>query len=184
MSHDRKFLDTFLLILGALVLFSVAMIVLSKVIGGRQQAFISEDPEVIAQLEERIKPFGEVVIEGQEEPAAQELKPSEPAPVAATTTVAVPSAPTAEKPQAAISGENVYNSACMACHSLGIAGAPKVGDAAQWTARIESGMDALYSNAINGYQGAAGVMPAKGGRIDLSDEAVRAAVDYMVNQSQ
>ena len=72
----------------------------------------------------------------------------------------------------------------MLCHGMGLAGAPKVGDAAQWTARTAKGPDALYANAINGYQGSAGMMPAKGGRMDLSDDAVRAAVDYMVSGSQ
>lgn len=184
MSHDRKFFDTFLLILGGLILFSIAMIVLSKVIGGRQQEFISEDPAVIGQLEERIKPFGSVAIEGQAEPAAQEPPSSEAAPAAAVTTVAVATESAVAKAQAAPSGEATYRGACIVCHGAGIAGAPKVGDAAAWQARIARGADALYSNAINGYQGSAGMMPAKGGRVDLSNDAVRAAVDYMVSNSQ
>ncbi len=179
MSHDRKFFDTFMLILGALVLFAVAMIVLSEIIGGRtQEAFISEDPAVIGMTEERIKPFGTVVVEGQAEPAA--TPPPAKEPVAAV--VAKPAPETVAV--AAISGQEIYNSACMVCHMAGIAGAPKVGDAGAWTERIARGTDALYANAINGYQGPAGVMPAKGGRVDLSDEAVRAAVDYMIEASQ
>lgn len=183
MSHDRKFMDTFLLILGALILFSVALIVLSKVIGGRQQAFIAEDPAVIGQLEERIKPFGEVAIEGQAEPVAEEMAPTEPQAIAATPVI-VTADTAASEPEAKAVGEDIYNGACMVCHGMGLAGAPKVGDASQWTARIAQGNETLYSNAIKGYQGSAGVMPAKGGRADLSDEAVRAAVDYMVNKSQ
>ncbi len=73
MSHDRKFFDTFMLILGALILFSVAMIVLAKFIGARQREFIAEDPAVIGQLEERIKPFGSVAVDGQVDTVAQEL---------------------------------------------------------------------------------------------------------------
>ena len=73
--------------------------------------------------------------------------------------------------------------ACNACHGLGVAGAPKVGDAAQWVDRIAQGMDVLKKHAIEGYQGDAGFMPAKGARLDLSDEEVNAAVDYMVAES-
>ncbi|NNF16472.1 MAG: cytochrome c5 family protein [Gammaproteobacteria bacterium] len=82
------------------------------------------------------------------------------------------------------SGEAVYQSACTACHSLGVAGAPKTGDAGQWAPRIAQGSDVLYEHAIVGYQGEAGIMPAKGGRADLTDDHVRWAVDYMVEASQ
>ena len=83
-----------------------------------------------------------------------------------------------------MSGEEVYNTACAACHAAGIAGAPKLGDAAAWSARIGQGMDTLSTHAISGYQGSAGYMPPKGGRTDLSDDAVHAAVEYMVTQSK
>lgn len=82
------------------------------------------------------------------------------------------------------SGEATYKTACFACHGTGAAGAPKVGDKPAWKARIAQGNDKMYSNAIKGYKGAKGVMPAKGGRADLSDDAVKAAVDYMVAQSK
>jgi cytochrome c5 len=59
-----------------------------------------------------------------------------------------------------------------------------VGNAAAWTSRIEAGADSLYTNAINGFQGSSGVMPGKGGNAALSDDEVKAAVDYMVTQSQ
>ncbi|NNC98718.1 MAG: cytochrome c5 family protein [Gammaproteobacteria bacterium] len=82
-----------------------------------------------------------------------------------------------------LSGEQAYAS-CAACHAAGIAGAPAVGDPDAWTARIEQGLDTLYDHAINGYQGSAGMMPAKGGNIALSDESVKAAVDYMLEKSR
>ena len=77
------------------------------------------------------------------------------------------------------SGEEVYKAACTACHSVGAAGAPKTGDAAAWAPRIAQGKATLYKHSIEGFQGSAGVMPAKGGRSDISDELVQAAVDYM-----
>ena len=83
---------------------------------------------------------------------------------------------------AAIDGEAVYNNACVACHSSGAAGAPIVGNADQWAPRIAKGTDALHSSGVNGVAGTG--MMAKGGRADLSDEQVIAAVDYMIEQSQ
>ena len=81
-------------------------------------------------------------------------------------------------------GKSDYESKCAACHGFGVAGAPKFGDAAAWTDRIAKGNDALYTNAIKGYTGEAGVMPAKGGFVALSDDEVKAIVDYMVENSQ
>lgn len=81
---------------------------------------------------------------------------------------------------AAVDGEQIYSQACFACHAAGVAGAPAYGDQTAWTARLEQGLDALYEHSISGFQGETGVMPPKGGRMDLSDDAIRAAVDYMV----
>lgn len=80
------------------------------------------------------------------------------------------------------SGEDVFNASCMACHSTGAGGAPKVGDAVAWADRIAKGNDALYSSGINGLAGTS--MMAKGGCMSCSDEEVKAAVDYMVENSQ
>ena len=81
-------------------------------------------------------------------------------------------------------GEKTYKMACFACHGTGAAGAPKLGDKAAWAPRIKQGKETLYKHAIVGFKGSTGVMPAKGGRTDLSDADVKAAVDYMVAQSQ
>ena len=85
---------------------------------------------------------------------------------------------------AAVSGKAVYDKGCQACHNMGVAGAPKVGDAGAWAERIASGMESMSSNAINGYQGPNGVMPAKGGNMSLSDDDVKNAVAYMVESSR
>ncbi|MDP6136079.1 MAG: c-type cytochrome [Arenicellales bacterium] len=81
-----------------------------------------------------------------------------------------------------VDGETVYQAACAACHSAGIAGAPRLGDTVVWAERIASGVDVLYASAINGLQGTAGVMPPRGGNAALSDLEVRGAVDYMMSQ--
>lgn len=80
------------------------------------------------------------------------------------------------------SGEDVFNAACMACHSTGAGGAPKVGDVAAWADRIAKGNDALYSSGVNGVPGTG--MIAKGGCMNCSDDEIHAAVDYMVSNSQ
>jgi len=88
-----------------------------------------------------------------------------------TTSAATPATTAPSK-----SGEEVYNSVCMACHAAGIAGAPKYGDEASWTARVAKGSAALIDSAINGLN----VMPPRGGNPDLNDEEVKAAVNYML----
>ncbi len=81
-------------------------------------------------------------------------------------------------------GKQVYNSGCTACHTTGIAGAPKFGDKTLWANRIAKGKEVLVNNAINGFTGSTGVMPPKGGFVHLSDEDIAAAVDYMMQAAQ
>ena len=74
---------------------------------------------------------------------------------------------------------------CKACHGYGLAGAPRIGDAEAWRPRIAQGRDTLYLHALNGLLGKSGTeMPARGGNDALSDEQIKAAVDYMVATSQ
>jgi cytochrome c5 len=77
-------------------------------------------------------------------------------------------------------GEQVYNGLCFACHGTGLAGSPILGNKESWAPRIEKGLDALFTSALQGL----GAMPAKGGNSSLPDEDVKAAVAYMVSQVQ
>tara|TARA_B100000686_G_scaffold252817_1_gene263625 strand:+ start:151 stop:687 length:537 start_codon:yes stop_codon:yes gene_type:complete len=74
--------------------------------------------------------------------------------------------------------EDIYSSSCSACHTSGAAGAPKLGDKQAWEPRINSGIEILYSSAIKGKK----AMPPKGGNSSLSNEDVKAVVDYMVSK--
>ncbi len=108
---------------------------------------------------ERIKPIGELCMEGE----------------------SCASAPAAASGGAARSADSVYQTGCAACHAMGIAGAPKTGDAAEWNARIEArGLEGLYTNAYKGFNG----MPPKGVCADCSEEEIKATVDYMLAQSK
>lgn len=73
-------------------------------------------------------------------------------------------------------GEKLYNSACVACHSTGVANAPKLGDKAAWEPLIAQGMDALMDVTLNGK----GAMPPRGAT-SADDETLRAAVQYMID---
>lgn len=100
-----------------------------------------------------------------------------PAAAAAAPAAAAPAA--APAASVADAGKKTYDAACVACHGAGVAGAPKFGDKAAWAARIKQGQDVLYTHAIKGFQGKAGMMPPKGGS-SASDDDVKAAVRYMM----
>ena len=114
--------------------------------------------------------------------APAEAKPTgaAPAPAAETAPVAqaAPAQAAAAPEAASANGEKTYKATCFACHDVGVAGAPKLGDKAAWEPRIAAGKDALYHSSLNGKN----AMPAKGGNAALSDADVKAAVDYMVGQ--
>ena len=146
------------------------------------------DDEIKAAVVQMLKDSG-IDTEAAPTPAAAPVAapameaPAMEAPTAAET------APVAEVPAAAAEpdlakGEAVYKSSCFACHGLGVAGAPKVGDVNAWSARIAQGMDTLVQHANAGFAGTTGFMPAKGGNASIPDADVAAAVAFMVKESQ
>jgi cytochrome c5 len=166
--HDRKFFDTFMLVLGVLVAIALGIYLLARVVSANtQEKHVMEDRAVRAAVSERIEPVAKIAVAGQDNSALDQ-----------------PQQQAAAAPAADMPGEQVYNMACVACHGAGVAGAPKFGDAAAWGPRIAKGGDTLHKNAIQGFQGEAGFMPPKGGRVDLSDQSIINAVDYMVAGSK
>jgi cytochrome c5 len=121
------------------------------------------DPTVAALANERIKPVGQVQTGGNGAPTGGAVA------AAATATNA-----------GAVDGEAVYKQACFSCHAAGVAGAPKFGNAGDWAPRIAQGADVLHQHALQGIR----AMPPKGGFMNLSDDQVKAAVDYMVSQAK
>jgi cytochrome c5 len=161
-AHDKKFYDTFMLVLGILIGIAVVLYVLARIVASdTQEAEVQASPEMRRAINERIAPVAKVAVSGQDNSA---LEPPKQAAAAA-----------AELP-----GEEVFKRACQACHGAGVAGAPKVGDTAAWGPRLAKGADTLHKHAIEGFQGQAGFMPPKGGATDLSDKSIMNAVDYMI----
>jgi len=166
-AHDRKFTDIFTLVVGILVGIAFGLYFLSNYVASNQTAEIRDDVRYQEEVALRIAPVGKVAVMGRDNSAIE--IPAEAAPPAPAVSTAV------------LSGEEVYQMACVACHGTGIAGAPRFGDRAAWAPHVSKGMETLHQNAINGIQGPAGVMPPKGGRMDLSDQSVVNGVDYMID---
>lgn len=74
------------------------------------------------------------------------------------------------------SGKQLAETVCQTCHGAGVLGAPKLGVKADWEARIARGVDTILSNAVNGIA----AMPPRGGDASITDEELKAAVDYML----
>lgn len=164
-NEDEIFVRNFSLVLAGLVIIGLIAFVLANVVT-EKFAGTSGDSAIIA---ERISPVGAP-------------NTSEAAIVFETSKKADAGSPNTPKESTAEveGGKVVYEKVCTVCHAQGIAGAPKFADTSAWSSRLAKGKQALYANAINGYMGDAGYMPAKGGDMKLHDDSVRAAVDYML----
>lgn len=121
-----------------------------------------------------------------ETPKAMEAvqpKPAAPVPPETRPAGTKPAAAAPAPSGAAAEGEKAYNASCMACHKTGVAGAPRLGDKADWVPRIKQGKDVLYKHTIEGFKGQKGMMPPRGGSA-LKDDQLKTVVDYMAGQSQ
>lgn len=154
--EDRNVLKMLMIVVGTLVGFFVVIVILAQFVAGMKTTDEGVDQMVEKAVIDRIKPFGEVNL--------------------GTAPVAVASS--------GADGKGTYNASCSACHGTGAAGSPKLGDKGAWKSRIAQGNDTLFDHAIKGFTGKSGMMPPKGGNASLSDDAVKAAVTYMVDGSK
>lgn len=161
---DDVFVKNFLAVLAALIVFTIAAFFLARAVGFGAEEQIQSSPQAVA---ERIKPIGQV----------RTVKPGEEPPPLETETVAATAAGTPASTEK--TGEEIYNSTCVACHATGAAGAPKLDDKQAWTTRAEQGLTVLVEHAVNGK----GVMPPKGGNAALTPEDIERAVQYMLSQA-
>ncbi len=168
-NHDLVFLKHFSQVIALLVGITIALILLGIYINGLKPP--EANPVAEAATLARIQPAG-AVFAGATGAAAQ--------------AAAAQAAADAAKGQVAyggsLDGSVIFGNLCTGCHTAGVAKAPKLEKAA-WAARIAQGVETLHSHAINGYNGPdGGMMPARGGNPALSDEQVKATVDWMLTQ--
>jgi cytochrome c5 len=169
--QDSQFFNVFSLVIGILVAIALVLMGVARAIGRNNQAeHVLQDAKYIAAVEQNIEPLARVAVAGQDNSALTIVEKN---PDAVSVVMEVPK-----------DGASLYKAACGTCHDQGIGGAPKTGDRGAWGSRIAQGKTILYEHAIKGYTGKAGVMPPKGGRIDLDDALIKQGVDYLVTQAQ
>jgi cytochrome c5 len=163
--HDLVFLKHFSQVIAILVGITIALILLGHYINGLKP--VAPNKAAIAATHERIQPAG-AVFAGATGAAAQAAAAAE----AAKGAVAF---------DGSLDGSVIFGGVCTGCHTSGALGAPML-TKANWAPRIAKGVDVLHQHAIEGFKGASGQMPPKGGMAALSDEQVKATVDWMLTQ--
>ena len=157
-SEDHNFIRQFSGIIIGLVLLTIILIFVARSL--KFESDVDDNPSQKVIAEERISPVSGVRTGDEGVAALAEAQAAAPAQSAA----------------AEVDGEQVYNGLCMTCHAAGVAGAPITGSDQMAQRLSEKGIDTLVTNAINGLN----VMPPRGGNPGLSDEQIRAAVDFML----
>jgi len=163
--QDQLFFRNFSLIVGLLAVMMIIFIVVARIVGIDEAADAERRTLAVAEI---TAPMGEVSVAGDVGEAPE-----------------IATEVTAGGEGAGGKGKDVYDGLCISCHGSGIPGIPQFGDKAAWEPRIAQGNDTLYQHAIQGYTGNSGMMmPPRGGGVDLGDDDVKAAVDYIVTNSQ
>lgn len=112
----------------------------------------------VEAISERLKPMAEVYVEGAPAPGSQ--------PAARIAGVGSP--------------KDIYENNCKMCHQTGVAGAPKLGNRADWAPRISQGLDTLVKAAIQGIR----AMPPKGNCLKCTPDDIKVTVEYMLDASK
>jgi cytochrome c5 len=166
---DSVFLKHFAQLIVFLMLVAVGLIALGAYIYGSHPS--PENPSMAKVIEQRIAPVGGVYA-GDTGRAA----------IAAAEAAAKAAAASRVAYGGTLEGSVIFGNLCHACHETGAGGSPKLTDTAHWNPRIALGVDTLVKHAIEGYTGSSGMMPAKGGNPSLTDEQVKATVEWMISQ--
>jgi cytochrome c5 len=166
-NHDLEFLKHFSQIIAFLVVVTIALI--GGAIWLHNDRAVEPDVVAVAKTEARLRPLAGVY--AGETGAAALAAAAEAAAKAAQGQVAY---------EGTLDGGVIYVALCGACHNSGAGGAPLM-QAAVWEPRVAQGVELLVKHAIEGYQGSAGLMPARGGNPSLTDEQVEASVLWMLD---
>ncbi|HET7656026.1 MAG TPA: c-type cytochrome [Luteimonas sp.] len=168
-NYDLDFLKRFSLVIGFLAVVTLGLILFA----GYLNSVIPPEVSPLAQQREQARIAPEGAVYAGATGAAAQAAAAQAAKAAASAQVAY---------GGTMDGSVIYNNLCTGCHTSGAGNAPTL-DPAHWTARIAQGKDTLYKHAIEGYTGPdGGVMPAKGGNPALTDDQVKATVDWMLSQ--
>ena len=193
---DDVFWRQFGVVLILLTVFGFAMYFVANSIAGKAYAKMHDSPDAVLA---RIAPVGKSRIG---DPAAQTEAPAQTAaatqaeaPETETTAAAADTTATAAAAQTTAAaatdsataggaidiaaGEQIYQTACFACHMTGVAEAPKLDDPAAWEPRLAQGMAGLLQSSINGK----GAMPPKGGFAHLTEDELRNAIGFMLDKA-
>ena len=170
---DKAFMKTFGGVMLLLTVGTIMLVGLALFAGSFDQSKDQARAEHERQrAEDRLRPVGAVRVDANGEPVVMDDGEAE--------EVAVEEDDDDDDDDVAMSGSEVNESVCMACHAAGTMDAPVTGDEDAWASLFEEkGLDELVNNAINGI----GAMPARGGDSSLSDEEVREATIYMLEES-
>ena len=139
---DKSVITTTVTLVAALVLLAAVLFMAAALVGVVDNVAPDDGSRKQSAVLERIKPVARVSFE-------------QPKPVVAVQ----------------LSGKQVYDKVCAACHATGTLGAPKVGAKDLWEPRFAQGLDTLVTHATNGIR----AMPAKGGDPSLTEEIGRAS---------
>ncbi len=166
-NYDLEFLKKFSMVMGLLIVITLGLIGFAAYL---QRAIPEQvSPTAAKRLQQRIAPVG-AVYAGSTGAAAQ----------AAAQATALAQAAAQVAYGGTTDGKTIFDNLCTACHTNGVGMAPTL-DHAHWDKRIAQGKDVLYKHALEGYSGPdGGIMPPRGGNPALSDEQVRATVDWML----
>jgi cytochrome c5 len=166
---DSAFLKHFAMLIGFLMVVALLLMALAVHIYSDNPPPQNPDKEKL--VEQRIAPVGSVYA-GDTGRAAMQAAAQASAKAAASQVAY----------GGTTDGKTIFGNLCQSCHQTGVAGAPKVGDKAEWAPRVAAGVETLIKHATEGYTGKTGVMPAKGGNPALNDAQIKATVEWMVSQ--